>query len=145
MRHIGGVLSSWESGCAVPFPPQDSVVPVYLSNAATTQDPAGWDPHQTAIFFSFKGIYKGDTQTQNNHIYKTICIFPKIRVSTRTYLLCSYKYTKKVVWGVCRVTVHEMWNWGWTDKRTHKSVFSHILLCHQVRLILDLINTLLCV
>ena len=83
---------------------------MYLSNAATTQDSAGWDPHQTANFFSFKGIYKGDIQTQKNHIYKTICIFPKIHVSTRTYLLCSYKYTKKVVWGVCRVTVHEMWN-----------------------------------
>ena len=28
----GGVLSPWESGCAVPFPPQDSVVHVNLSH-----------------------------------------------------------------------------------------------------------------
>ena len=42
-------LLSWESGRADPFPPQDSVVHVYLSIAATTQDPAGRDPHQILL------------------------------------------------------------------------------------------------
>ena len=40
-------LSSSERGRTVPFPPQDWVVHVYLSNAATTQDPAGQDPHHS--------------------------------------------------------------------------------------------------
>ena len=40
-----GVLSSWDSGLTVPFPPQNSVVRVNFSVAATTQDPAGRDGH----------------------------------------------------------------------------------------------------
>ena len=37
------LLREWP---AIPFPPQDSVGRVYLSIAATTQDPAGGHPHQ---------------------------------------------------------------------------------------------------
>ena len=48
----GWAFSSWESGTgAVPFPPQDFVVCVYLSIAATTQDPTdGRDSHHPCIY-----------------------------------------------------------------------------------------------
>ena len=42
----GHALFSWESGHAVPFPPQESVVRVHLPIAATTQDPASQDLRQ---------------------------------------------------------------------------------------------------
>ena len=42
-------LSHLESGHAVTFLHRISVVRVYLSIAATTQDPAGWDPHQEML------------------------------------------------------------------------------------------------
>ena len=43
-RQGGGALSSWESGHADPFPPQDSVVRVYLSIVATTWIPRAGIP-----------------------------------------------------------------------------------------------------
>ena len=53
----GHALFSWESGHAVPFPPQDSVVHVYLSIATTTQDPAGWDPRHLTNKKISSGVY----------------------------------------------------------------------------------------
>ena len=46
-------LSYLESGHTVPFSPQDFYICVYLSIAATTQDPAGRDLHHYPPLFSF--------------------------------------------------------------------------------------------
>ena len=45
------LFSPWESGCAIPFPPQDSVVPVNLSPLShNAVDTACWWPRQLFIF-----------------------------------------------------------------------------------------------
>ena len=47
----GRALSYGETGRAVPFPPQDSVVRAHVSIATTTPGPVGRDPRQTAHMF----------------------------------------------------------------------------------------------
>ena len=75
---VSGPLSDLESGHTAPFSPQDSVVHVYLSIAATAQDLAGRDPHPDSDRDCVESVDElGEYCYDNNIKYsKTWDVFP---------------------------------------------------------------------